>query len=561
MSFLITFGYLNFPDLTAAGSFVLGSAVAAIAVVHYGIDPHVALLLAGAAGAAAGAVTAFFNVALRIERLLAGILAAFFLYAVNQLLLSPTLPYGPHPTILAWAEPLDRRIEVGNTAWHPYAILVFAVLVIAVKLALDWYLHSEVGLALRALEDVDAGEEVLRRNGLSPERYRSAGLMMANALVGVSGAVVAMRNSAANVHTGLDAVVTGLIAYLIGMQIIRLTKRLNKGRNGSGAVAIGWVRRIEPTSAAILGTLIYFGLIDLSLRMDIKSEFARIVLVVTVAMSVGDVSGVRRALNSRRRMSSMSNPIDAPLLSLRNIVFRYPTADEECIRNESLEIAPRERIVLAGANGTGKSTLLKIASGLLAPLSGEIRLKGRDVTNDSTTRLANVVYVDQNPHRGVVDTLTVEENLVLARTGSCPSLWRKAVSREKSAALERVLEFAGFPPAHLERDAGALSGGQRQITNLLTLLARRNLPQVVLLDEPANNLDVDHAARFRGVIEALRQQGVAVVLVSHAGLDGLAVDRIVRLPSSGDGKAAAVIDQKPQPSGSLQDKMRKGKQV
>lgn len=527
MSFLITFGYLNFPDLTGAGGFVLGSAIAAIAVVRCGLNPYLALVLAATAGAAAGGVTAFLSIVLRIERLLAGILCAFFFYAVNQLLLTPTLPYGTHPTILSWAELRDRRIDLAGLAWHPYAIIVFGALVVGVKLILDWYFHSEVGLALRALEDVDAGEEVLRRNGLSPDAYRCTGLMAANCLVGLAGAVVSMRNSAANAHTGFDAVVTSLVAYMIGFQVLQY---LSKVRNGKG-IALAWIRRVHPTSAVILGTIIFFGLIDLSLRLNVKSELARMVLVIFVAVLVGEKTAITEILRPQRHAKPpYSNRTGGAVLSLRNISFRYPSSDVVCVQNVRLEIAHRERVALEGSNGSGKSTILKIASGLLAPLSGEIRLRGQDVTNDNKARLASVVYVDQNPDRGVVDPLTVEENLVLARTGPCASLWRRAVDRKKSTGLDRILELGGFPSTHLHRRASSLSGGQRQIANLLTLLARRSLPEVVLLDEPTNNLDADHTARCLDIIKLLRDKDVAVLFVSHSKLDGLDEDRVVRLP-------------------------------
>lgn len=539
MSFVITFRYLNFPDLTAAGSFVFGAAVAAIAVVNFGINPFLALLFALAAGAAAGAATAFFNVVLRINRLLAGILGAFFLYGINQLLLSPTLPYGSHATVLAWAEWHDRQIAVGNLPWHPCAIVIFGLVVGGVKLLLDWYFHSELGLALRALEDADAGEEVLRRNGLSPDRFRFAGVVMANALVGLSGAVISMRESAANAHRGFDVLVTGLVAYLMGVSVLSLMRRIVRHRNGNGVTGLARIARIEPTTVAVLGTLLYFGLIDVSQRIQIRPELTRIVLVLSVVAAVGDLATVKkRFLTLRRSSASFASAEAPPLVSLRNISFGYPNADEDCIENANLEIGRGERLKLEGANGSGKTTLMKIASGLLAPSAGEILLEGNDVTKDSATRLRNVVYVDQNPQRGVVGSLTVEENLLLAQAGATPSLWRKAADARKTDVLQRVVQLAALPLSHLQRDAQSLSGGQRQITNLLTLLARENLPPVVMLDEPTNNLDAEHIARCKGIIKELRDRGAAVVLVSHTGLEQLPVDRVVRLQAPGHGGRA-----------------------
>ena len=535
MSFVITFRYLNFPDLTAAGSFVFGAAIATISVVKYDANPFAALALSVAAGAAAGAITGLLNVALRIERLLAGILSAFLLYAVNQLLLSPTLPYGYHRTVLSWAELHDRKILAENLPWHPFAIVIFVLLVGLAKMGLDWYLHSEVGLALRALEDADAGEEVLQRNGLSPGKYRFAGVVMANALVGLSGAVISMREGAANAHRGFDVLVTGLVAYLVGVQIFNVAKQLANRRTGSEQVIARWAARVRPTSAAVFGTVAYFALVDLAQRIHVRPELARIVLVLFVVSAVGNWSAVRNTLRfRRRRVPNAASSEEAKLLSLRSISFRYPTADEDCIQNQTLELGAGERLLLQGPNGSGKTTLLKVAAGLLAPGAGEISLLGKDVTADSTERLRSVVYVDQNPHRGVVDTLTVEENLKLARTGSKPSLWRKADAHRDFKGLDHILRLAGFPPSHLRNEAASLSGGQRQITSMLTLLARENLPNVVLLDEPTNNLDAEHASSCKQIIEELGNRGVAVVLVSHSGLKDLTVNRVVYLPRTED---------------------------
>jgi putative tryptophan/tyrosine transport system permease protein len=522
MSFLITLGYLRFPDLTGAGSFVLGGAVSTIATVRYGVNPYLALLLAGASGVLAGTITAFFSIVLKIERLLSGILAAFLLYAVNLLMLHPTLSYGANRTILSWAESLDRDIGAAGMAWHPYAILVFGMVVFFMKSVLDWYLNSEVGLALRALEDVDAGDEVLKRIGLSPDAYRCAGLAIANMLIGLSGAVVSMRNSAADVHNGFDAVVTGMIGFLIGSELLQLVPT-------RGATILGRPFRIEPTTALIFGTLTYFGLIDLSLRLNVDPQFPRMVLVFLVAFLVGNGAFITKILKTRRAVKRPPTTAVEPVLSLNNISFRYPASDRPCLRSVSMDIASGELIILNGANGSGKSTLMMIAAGVLELLSGQIRFKGSDVSHDEKARLVNIVYVDQNPHRGVVDTLTVEENLLLAQIGCKPSLWRRAITTNKTKMIDALLSQAQFPRMLATQRSDRLSGGQRQITNLLTLLARQARPAVVLLDEPTNNLDADHYERCMSIIEALRRENVGIVLACHGKPEGLNPSRIVTL--------------------------------
>jgi ABC-type sugar transport system ATPase subunit len=250
---------------------------------------------------------------------------------------------------------------------------------------------------------------------------------------------------------------------------------------------------------------------------------------VLVILAIGDFSGARR-LVARRRIASDEVAADSPVLAMRNIRYRYTDADEDAVSDFSMEIRPAELVVLEGDNGTGKSTIQKIAAGLCDPAEGQILLDGKDVTSDAAARVRSIVYVNQNPHESVVDTLTVDGNLLLAHNGDHPSIWRRALTSRKAEAVEEFLDIGGFPPTHRNREAGTLSGGQRQIVNLMSLLARQTLPRVVMLDEPTNNLDEEHTARCHQIIDALRSRGTAVVLVSHTGLGNLQAQRIIQMP-------------------------------
>jgi putative ABC transport system ATP-binding protein len=93
--------------------------------------------------------------------------------------------------------------------------------------------------------------------------------------------------------------------------------------------------------------------------------------------------------------------------------------------------------------------------------------------------------------------------------------------------VARVVDRSPFGPDVLSRRADQLSGGQRQVLNLLTLLAKRDLPELVLLDEPMNNLDAGNTDRCRHIIKTLHDDGAAIVIVSHARFDGITIDRVV----------------------------------
>ena len=536
LGILWTAKYIRFPDLTCCGSFVLGGAVAAIATVRGGWPAPAATALALVAGAGGGLLTALFYIGLRMDRILSGILSAFVLYSINLLLLTPTLPYGDKGTLLSLAEKLDRQIVTPplQVGWHPWVILIFFGFVLAVKLLMDVFLASEMGLAFRALEDEDAGEIVLLRQGLSPNLYRTLALTAGNGVIGLAGALVSFKENAANANRGFDVLITGLIAFLIGIQIHKVLQKV-AGFGTSRSFRGAGLLRIRFTTAAAIGAVVYFGLITLSQRAEIDPSYAKMLLAGLVAISVADLEGVLR----RRRpgtpagsghigdFPTANGPESGtdsgdPVLTVQNLRFRYPLADTETIRGVSLKVGKGQFVRLRGGNGSGKTTTMRLIAGFLDPQNGShIIVQGEDLTGDRRGRLRQIAYVDQNANRGVIGVLTTQENLALAACGGNPSPWHRALTRSRLARLAGVLERGGVPRRIIDLPADHLSGGERQILNLLTLLARERAPEIVFLDEPANNLDAANRNRCRRIIETLHERGVSVVWISHADLEGI----------------------------------------
>ena len=272
LSLIATFKYLRFPDVTVSASFVLGAAVSAIATVQWHMPPAFALALGLLAGAGAGAITAAIHVFMGIEPIVSSIISAFAVYAINQTILRPTIAYGTTATFLSTAEKFDHQIIFGLFPWHAASILIFASMVLVVKLFLDYLLASEAGLALRALEDPEAGELVLSRIGIPPGAIKTMGLAIGNGLVGLSGGIISMKEGGANLHRGLDILITGLIAYLLGQAVLR--RGISR-------------HHVRPTTGAIVGALAYFGLVGLSYRMGVPTEFTRLILALLVSVTVG----------------------------------------------------------------------------------------------------------------------------------------------------------------------------------------------------------------------------------------------------------------------------------
>jgi putative ABC transport system permease protein len=513
LSMVLTFQYLRWADVTCASTFVLGAAFSALSIVYWGFNPYAALALAACAGALGGGVTAFFHLALRIDKLLSGILSAFAVYSVNLLILKPTIPYALHTTALSYWEKIDIRLSGdARVPLHLGSIAFLIGVVVLAKVALDAFLASELGLCLRALEDEDAGPAALRRRGIAPWKIKTLGVVAGNAMVGVAGGLVSMAEGAANAHRGFDVLITGLIAYLIGSKMrdwIRIPSRR---------------QRVSYTSVAIFGPVVYFAFINLAHRTNLPPEFAKIAIAVYVAVTIGDKAwlGLARGRAMQKGLPttfrhSGAQP-DSPRLAVREVFFSYlAEPGAEVLKGVSFDLGRGELLLLEGPNGCGKSTLLKVLAGHLQPSPvGAIHLDGDDLTRTPAIRRRLVVYIDQDARRQLVGTLTVEENLALCSLGRRPSPARRWLTRRRKEQIDTVFERGELPGALLGSTPDELSGGQRQVVNFLSLFARAHLVPVVLLDEPFNNLDAAHVARCVRLIHTVQDAGSIVVAVTHS---------------------------------------------
>ena len=175
----LTFRVLNFPDLTVDGSFPLGGAVCAVLISH-GLNPWLATIAATAAGGAAGFVTAWLNVRLKIMDLLASILLMIALFSVNlRVMGGPNVPIINDVTIFTVLQP----------EWMPdywARPLIMLVIVIIFKLATDWFFTTEYGLAMHAS---GSNQRMARAQGTNTGAMVLVGMFISNALVGLAGAL------------------------------------------------------------------------------------------------------------------------------------------------------------------------------------------------------------------------------------------------------------------------------------------------------------------------------------------------------------------------------------
>ena len=213
----LTFRVLDFPDLTVDGSFPLGAAVSAVLIVK-GVNPFVTLPVAILAGMAAGFVTAFLSTKLGILNLLASILTMIALYSINiRIMGKPNIALIGQPTIFDYFFDFREFLSVHGIPGFIITPFLFLIIIVIVKVVLDLFLHTEVGLALRATGD---NESMIRAQGVNSHFTIMLGVAISNGLVALAGALVAQNQGSADVNMGVGTIVAGLASVIVGEAVI-----------------------------------------------------------------------------------------------------------------------------------------------------------------------------------------------------------------------------------------------------------------------------------------------------------------------------------------------------
>jgi len=242
----ISFRILNFPDMTVDGTFPLGAAISA-KLLTLGVNPYLTLLVALISGAAAGAITGLIHVKLKVKDLLAGILVMTALYSVNLRVMGKS------------NIPLFEEDNIFNTEYS--MMITIVVLILISKFLLDYLLKTKFGFALKALGD---NENLIVSLGLNEEKYKIYGLMIANAFVAFSGAVLAQYQGFADVGMGTGIIVIGLASIIIGDTLF------------------GKRRRLAGTTIVIIGSILYRGVMAVTLSMGMDASDLKLITSIIV---------------------------------------------------------------------------------------------------------------------------------------------------------------------------------------------------------------------------------------------------------------------------------------
>lgn len=204
-----------------------------------------------------------------------------------------------------------------------------------------------------------------------------------------------------------------------------------------------------------------------------------------------------------------------PVLSVRDLEVHYGLRRRRrrALHGVTLDVTPGETVGIIGETGSGKSTLARTVLGLVRASGGTVSVDGEDVTSHSPRqwralrRRGVVQYVFQDPLRSLDPDLTVETSLAepLLVTG---------VSRDEAARRVRAfLSRVRLSEDLLDRLPGELSGGQRQRVAVTRALVTE--PRLVILDEPVSALDSANRVQILQILKELRDDGVALVFISH----------------------------------------------
>ena len=258
----ITFKILDFPDMSVDSSFPLGAAVTALMIAG-GCSPLLTLPVSLLAGAAAGALTGFIHVRLKVRDLLAGIIVMTALYSVNLHIAGrANVQLFTFNTIFK-----NERIASLPAGLQPYApVLILAAITLVVKLLMDAYLATRSGFLLRATGDNPTLVATLAQDS---GKVKILGLMIANALVSLSGCIMCQYQRYFDISMGTGTLVLAVASVIVGTQLLR------------------GLHFLRATTAVILGSILYKGCVALALSFGLSPFDLKLVTAALLLLSIG----------------------------------------------------------------------------------------------------------------------------------------------------------------------------------------------------------------------------------------------------------------------------------
>lgn len=267
MGIYISLRVLDIPDLTTEGSFGFGAVISVLTALNG--HPIFALFAGMLAGACAGIITGFLQTKLKVHPVLAGIITMSGLYSINLVGYSMTekgattnLSYDKNTVFEKVKELLGIRGQFQTSVVKAVVSFVIVILVVCIMI---WFFRTRIGLCIRATGD---NPDMVSASSINVDRTKIIGLMIANALIGFSGALASQSLGYSDINTSNGTLIYGLAAVIIGEAIL--------GKRGP---AVGVV-------SAVLGSVLYKLIVALVIRENIFGDKSANLMKLTCALIV-----------------------------------------------------------------------------------------------------------------------------------------------------------------------------------------------------------------------------------------------------------------------------------
>lgn len=287
----LSYRVLDIADLSVEGSLVTGAAVAAV-VLSNGGHPLTAMLLSLLAGALAGLITGILHTRLKIPALLSGILCMIALYSINIRIMGGM----SNISLLRKATLLTPLMDMGLSK-NLSAILAGGGIVLLIIAIIGWFLHTERGYSIRAIGD---NPRMASAQGININTGKVQGLMISNALVALSGGLIAQYQGFADVQMGTGAIVIGLASLFIGEVLF--------GRRG----------QVYALCSICAGAVVYRVIIALVIEAGMPATDLKLFTAVTVALALYLPHLKKQARTGLSRRKEASCHVEAPA-SIKNV--------------------------------------------------------------------------------------------------------------------------------------------------------------------------------------------------------------------------------------------------
>ncbi|MCY1198471.1 Vitamin B12 import ATP-binding protein BtuD [compost metagenome] len=477
-------GYAGQKSLGQAGLFAAGAYAVALLTTRWEWHPALALVAAPVVAAGVGLLIALPS--LRVKGPSLALVTLAFGIVAEKLVTEWTDVFGGAQGIYGIAP-----LAIAQT---PFSLQQWVWLVIGLSLAVHLALARAFrGRFGRALLSLQFDEIAAACSGIAVYRYKTLAFMVAAALCGLGGALVAQQNQ----YFNSDFITFHLSVFILLLVLL----------GGAGTI-------YGPLAGAVVLTLAEVFLAQWPFAQHFV--YGGMLLFALYLMPRGIVGLFDRWRPAPPEPPAASNGAElqvrpaakgVPLLQLSGICKNF--GGVVTAQDVNLVLEPQRIHALIGPNGAGKSTLINILTGVIPPTAGTLTLQGRDMTRAGAHRLAAAGVARTFQNLRLFGAMSVLDNVLVGAHSRLGQGVSEAQARQEVMA---VLAFTGLL-AHAQARAGSLPYGVQRRVELARALASR--PALLLLDEPAAGLNPQETRELGQLVRRIGALGVAVLMVEH----------------------------------------------